>query len=207
MPSYLSLFLWYVAETFGSPLLSHFGGRMVFLPILMSLGSSSGSLFRFNLGCLGILLYFGWVASILLLLQIGDNIDKANFVQFITVFADPGVDGMLLQGTFKRFSHSVSAQTWIKCFHICRPNVYRGSLLSVPRFLVWRTFHLRRSALYWRISWHNSSQGLLLQTFPLIGFRIKFKNAVMGEGADVLSRLQQVYRHVFDIKVQQTLQG
>jgi len=29
----------------------------------------------------------------------------------------------------------------------------------------------------------------------------------MGEGADVLSRLQQVYRHVFDIKVQQTLQG
>jgi len=46
---------------------------------------------------------------------------KANLVHFNIAFSGLGVeDGMPLQGTFKSFSHSVSAQAWVKCLHIFR---------------------------------------------------------------------------------------
>jgi len=77
---------------------------------------------------------------------------KANFVQFINDFAGLGVEsGTFLQGPFKSFSHSFSAQAWIKCYHICRHNVQSGPLLLFrSQVLGWWFFQLSRSAMYWR---------------------------------------------------------
>jgi len=60
------------------------------------------------------------------------NVVEANSVQFNNDFAGPGVDdGMHLQGTSKSFINSVSAQAWVKCFHIFRRNVKHGPFFSV----------------------------------------------------------------------------
>jgi len=48
-----------------------------------------------------------------------DNFVKRNVVQFKNDFVGLGIgNGMLLQCEFKSFSHSFSAQAWIKCFQI-----------------------------------------------------------------------------------------
>jgi len=49
-----------------------------------------------------------------------------------------------------------------------------GSCLALPMFFATRSFHLRRSPLYWRLSWEYSFQSFL-RTFLLICFTLILK--------------------------------
>ena len=78
----------------------------------------------------------------------------------------------------KRISHSVAAQAWVECFHICRHKVKHGSLLLIFYVVSLAVFPVE----------HISNDCYLDKTrlchfckFVLIGFRINSKNAVMFE--------------------------
>ena len=62
-----------------------------------------------------------------------DRIVQANFVQFDDDFMGLGaVVGMLLQWTFKSFSHSVSIQAWVKCLKLLNVH-WRSIPTTAPR--------------------------------------------------------------------------
>jgi len=62
-------------------------------------------------------------------------------------------DGMLLQGTFKIFSHSVTAEVCIRAFTSAAAMYIAGLCFSVPCFFVWLSFQLNnRSPVYWQQS-------------------------------------------------------
>jgi len=103
-----------------------------------------------------------------------DNFVKRNVVQFKNDFVGLGIgNGMLLQCEFKSFSHSFSAQAWIKCFQIWCQMCNRDLCSSVPGFSAWRSFLISRSTIYWQLSWQNFVWAIA------DGLQDKYTNAVM----------------------------